>query len=243
VVGVLGEYDGGEVSREFVAVETRLRQGSRWHLFQRAELDLQSGWRQELSGRSSQLSNLSLSSSLRVSASTRLLVAYDQFRPYRDAETRATPEELFDDVLRQGLRAGVSFGGARGLRGSTLLGLRRQQDGVGSTYSLQTNLLYSARSRLFYGADLSGWGGDVSDGYLVTAHVGRAFTGGHDVRLLLGHSSTEAAIDPVARTQDWVRLGGRFDLPAGLYVYSEAELVTGDDREGERFLLDLGYRF
>jgi hypothetical protein len=243
VVGVIGEYDGGEVSRQYMALETRLRHGSRWHLFQRAELDLQSGWRQELTGRSSQLSNLSLSSSLRVSSSVQLLLSYDQFRPYRDAETRDTPEQLFDDVLRQGLRAGISFGGARGLRGSTLFGLRREQEGGGSTYSLQTTLLYSARNRLFYGADLSGWGGDVSDGYLATVNVGRAFTGGHDARLTLGHSSTTAAIAEGARTQDWVRLGGRLDLPAGLFVYAEAESVSGDDREGERFLLDLGYRF
>ncbi len=243
MVGFVGEYDAGEVSRQYVAIESRVLNGSRWHLFERAEIDLQSGWRQEVTGQSSQLSSLTLSSSVVLTPSVRLLASYDQIRPYRDADSRDTPEELFDDLLREGLRVGVSFGGARGLRGSTMLGTRRQQQGVGSTYSLQNTLLYSARSRLFYGLDLSGWGGDVSDGYLASAHVGRAFAGGHDVRLTLGHSSTTAAIESAAHVADWVRIGGRFDLPAGLYIYGEAELLSGDDREGERFLLDLGYRF
>ena len=83
----------------------------------------------------------------------------------------------------------------------------------------------------------------MSEGYLATLEVGRAWSGGHDVRLTFGHSSTTASIDDLERLQDWLRLSGRLDLPAGLYAYVEVETVSGDDREGERFLLDLGYRF
>ena len=40
------ENADGDVSREYLSLESRFGNGSRWSLFQRAELDLNTGWRQ-----------------------------------------------------------------------------------------------------------------------------------------------------------------------------------------------------
>ena len=46
------ENADGEVSREYLSLESRFGSGSRWSIFERAELDLNTGWRQEVSGKS-----------------------------------------------------------------------------------------------------------------------------------------------------------------------------------------------
>ena len=49
--------DEGEASRDFVAIESRFGSGSRWWLSQRAEIDLNRDWREEVAGSSSQVTN------------------------------------------------------------------------------------------------------------------------------------------------------------------------------------------
>ena len=105
------ENADGDVSREYLSLESRFGSGSRWSLFQRAELDLNRGWRKEVSGKSYQLSNVSLSGNLRVARSAWAFVSYDGRRNYRYYQNRVVPEEVFDDLLHQGLRAGVNVSG------------------------------------------------------------------------------------------------------------------------------------
>ena len=108
-LAVIREDAEGDVSREYLSLESRFGRGSRWSLFQRAELDLNRGWRQELSGKAVQLSNVSLSANLRATASTWAFVSYDGRRNYRYFRNRLVPEEVFDDLLHQGLRAGFNI--------------------------------------------------------------------------------------------------------------------------------------
>ena len=99
----------GDVSREYLSLESRFGGGSRWSIFERAELDLNTGWRQEMSGTSYQLTNVSLSGNLRVTPSAWAYVSYDGRRNYRYYLNRIVPEEVFDDLLHQGLRAGINL--------------------------------------------------------------------------------------------------------------------------------------
>ena len=117
------ENADGDVSREYLSLESRFGNGSRWSLFQRAELDLNSGWRQEVTGQSTQLSNVSLSGNLRVTPSAWAFVSYDGRRNYRYYRNRVVPEEVFDDLLHQGLRAGVNLSRPGGFGATAGLGM------------------------------------------------------------------------------------------------------------------------
>ena len=80
----------------------------RWSLFQRAELDINRGWRREVSGKSYQFSNVGLTGNLRVTPSAWAFVTYSGLRNYRYYRNRLVPEDVFDSLLRQGLRAGLN---------------------------------------------------------------------------------------------------------------------------------------
>lgn len=61
IVAGVGEYaTAGEVSREYVAIESRWSSGARWSIFERAEIDFNRDWRAEVAGSASQISNASL---------------------------------------------------------------------------------------------------------------------------------------------------------------------------------------
>ena len=57
VVSGVRENQAGEVSREYLGLQGQLRAGGLW-LYQRAEVDLNRGWREERAGTSAQLSDL-----------------------------------------------------------------------------------------------------------------------------------------------------------------------------------------
>jgi hypothetical protein len=241
-VAAIGEYRDGDPSREYASLETRLRSGGKWHFFQRAEVDVNRDWREQITGDSSQLTNLSLSSSYMATRSTRLVASYDQFQNYRNADNRYTPEDLFNDYLRQGLRAGVYVNG-RKLGGSVLLGMRDQEGDEDATYSFAGSVRYAPLRRVSFNGHVSVYSGEVSDGLLATLDVRRSFKGGHDVGLLYGYSSSDLTTGDEERSNDWLRLGGRLQLPARFFASAEIETLSGDDQEGNRLYLDLGYRF
>lgn len=242
VVAGVGEYLDGDPSREYFAVDARLR-GTRWYLFERAEVDLNRDWRREVTDRSSQLSMLSLSSSYQVSSAWRWTASYDQFRRYWDADTRNTPEERFDRLLRQGFRTGFNFTGGRSLRATAAVGLRQRRGTEQRTVSFLGNILVLTRSRFSYGMSFSMYGGDVSDGYLLSVRLRRSFRSGHDIELSAGHTSSSVAQQTTDRSNSWIRLGGQLKLPYRLFIRLEVERLTGDDTEGTRARSSLGYRF
>jgi hypothetical protein len=45
------------------------------------------------------------------------------------------------------------------------------------------------------------------------------------------------------RASGWLRLSGWAELPASLFARGEVEVAAGDDREGTRLGLGVGYRF
>lgn len=247
LVAGIGEYLGGEVDREYVAVESRLG-SQRWHFYQRAEIDLNSAWRKTLAGEPYQVSNLSLSGSFRPTETVRVSISYDQRRRYRTLDTRELPEDLFDDFLRQGFRFGIGFGRPRGWNASMNVGYRGREGGSDATWSFSGSV-HHANFRdlnLLVAVQFSGYRGETSEGYLVSLQARKYLRGGHDVGLTVGAS--QSAVSPVGgftgsdRLNQWVRLQATARLPRRFFLLGEAEIASGDDLEGQRFILELGYR-
>jgi hypothetical protein len=246
------ENADGEVSREYLSLESRFGNGSRWSLFQRAELDLNTGWRKEVSGKSYQVSNVSLSGNLRVAPSAWAFVSYDGRRNYRYYLNRVVPEEVFDDLLHQGLRAGVNVSRAGGLGATAGFGMslkepdpRNPELEIANAYSFNAGVRHSNlfSSGLSAGVDGSGFSNGYTDGGLVIARVGRRFDGGHMLDLSVGGSRYRMKLTEQDRSTQWLRLMGRAELGHRVYLQGDFEYDAGDDLEGPRGFLELGILF
>jgi hypothetical protein len=250
-----GETD---ISREYVAIESRYDPGRRWTFYQRAEVDLNRGWREQASDSASQVSQFSVSALGRLSERGRLVLSYDRFQRYRTEETRFIPTEQFDDLLRQGLRISYQYGPPRGLNVSVTAGARSAEDagvttGSGNggndsdtSYSLGLGTWHPEISglKLFAGADVLGFTNPVTDGLLVTGRLGRRFAGGHEVSVAVGGTLTrETLLVDEERSTQWARASLWLELPLDLFGEAELEVLTGDEITGQRLRLGLGYRF
>jgi hypothetical protein len=264
LLAAVRELEGNETSREYVSLEVRLRSRRAW-LSQHAELDLYRGWRKELTGKSSQLSNVTLSGNLRVSPSSTLFLSYDGLRNYRSYWNKDVPEAIFDDLLRQGLRAGLNVSGRSGLALSANVGMRlREQDplrpeiAMANAYSVGLGM---GHSRLLGGglslaADAAGFRNEYTEGVLLTARAGTILRKRHFLDLAYGLSLQQigagsSAFPPLPgsappddlRSNQWLRLTARSEIRRRLQVIADLEYDVGDDLKGPRAFVELGYRF
>lgn len=246
VLAGVREMASGEVSREYLSAESRFGGGSRWNVYQRAEIDWNRGWRLEASnGRAFQLTNLSVGANLRLTQAASASLSYDNRRNYRSHLNRSVPETFFDDLTRQGLRAGLYLGRGNGLSGSLGGGLRLGEGGGKSTYSGFASVRHGNLfgGRLYLGADGSGYGGAFGNGMMLSGRVGRRFAAGHTLDLSYTQSLYRVADTPGSRHTQWLRFSGRGELGHGVYLVGDLEYDQGDDLKGPRAFLELGYQF
>ena len=239
--------DGEEdVSREYVTLQTRFAGKGRFSFYQRAELDINRGWRKEVTGKTSQLSNFSMVATARLSRFSHMSLSYDRFEPYRTEETRLLPEERFNAFLRQGWRASLYFGRPRGINVALNAGFRDQEGEAENTVSYGLSVRYSdvASIGLSLGGDYLGFSNPFTSGYVATFRASQRLPGGHQVDLALGNRiSTNVLFEDNENESQWIRLGTWFELPKNLFGNSEYEIGQGDDLQGQRLSLSLGYRF
>ena len=246
------ENADGDVSREYLSLESRFGKGSRWSLFQRAELDLNTGWRQDVTGKSTQFSNVSLSGNLRVTPSAWAFVSYDGRRNYRYYRNRLVPEEVFDDLLHQGLRAGVNLSRPGGFGATAGFGMslkepdpRYPELDIANAYSGNVGVRHADvfSSGFSVGLDGTGFSNGYTEGGLVMARLGRRFAAGHMLDLSYGRSVYRVKLTEEDRTTQWLRLMGRGELGRRVYLQGDFEYDTGDDLKGPRAFLEVGVRF
>ncbi len=240
----IGDYLGGEANREYLSFYGRQGSGSRWSLYERAEFDLGHKWEDRPNANSSQLSNVLFSGSYSVSKAVRLGVSYDQSRQILTLDDRFTPEELFDNSLREGYRVTAYLGSAKSLRGNFSAGQRWKQGSPDRSLTYNANVYHSNvfNWNMLIGADYSGFSGDTSEGFRAGLRIQKYFRSGHDLELTFGTSSTELLATREVRENRWLRLSGTLQLGRRFYLLGEFESATGDDLEGERLFLQLGYR-
>jgi hypothetical protein len=242
----------GEVSREYLSLESRFGKGSRWSVFQRAELDLNTGWRKEMSASSLQLSNVSLSGNLRLSSALNGFVSYDGRRNFRYYQNRLVPEEVFDDLLHQGLRAGFNLFRPGGFGANLGMGMSLKEEdprhpelNIANAYSFNAGVRHANLLSwgLSVGVDASGFSNGYTDGGLVSARVGKRFPAGHMLDLSWGRSLYRVKLDETERSTQWLRLIGRVELARHFFVASDLEYDAGDDLDGPRVFFELGTLF
>ncbi|MGE0455544.1 MAG: hypothetical protein AB7O37_14430 [Vicinamibacteria bacterium] len=244
-LALVREFAADDVSREYLSLESRFGSGSKLMFFERAELDLNRGWRETASGQAYQLSNLSLSASVRLSPSASAALSYDNHRNYRTHLNRSLPEETFDRLLRQGLRATLNVGKAYGASFNLNAGVRLVEQGGQDTWSFGAGARHGnlwSRS-LTAGLDAAGYTNAYTAGALISARLGKRMQAGHLLDLSYGGSLYRLRTEGVSRATHWLRLSGRGQLEHGVYLASDLEYGFGDDFKGPRGFFELGWLF
>ena len=123
----------------------------------------------------------------------RLGVSYDQARQIFTLDDRFTPEELFDNALREGYRVTAYLGSAKTVRGNFSIGQRWKQGNPDRSLAYNANVYHSNVFgwNMLVGGDYSGFDGDTSSGFRAGLRVQKYFRSGHDVELTIGTSGTE----------------------------------------------------
>lgn len=255
VGGLREETDEGPF-RDLLTVETSWS-GERWTLAEYARWQVGG----ELAGpggvvveEDGGLVDLAVLARLRLDGGGGVTLSYDRLEPRPELDEPADgPEALFVERLRQGLRLAWDGGGAGAAswRWNAAVGLRRGEgEGLGEagdeaedTLSLR---LAARHPRLVgglsFGASAIGFAAPDVDGLLVSLDTGHRFAGGHELGLAVGATGHRGGLVDDERVSGWVRLTGWAELPASLFLRGEAELAAGDDFEGLRLGLGLGYR-
>lgn len=244
LLGGVREEGDLDVSREYALVEMRYIGGGVWTFHQRAEIDLNNGWREEVADNSTQLSNLALSASARVSEKRRFTLSYNRFERYWTEETRFIDEELFDSLWRQGLRASLDLGRPAGLVFTLQGGLRTREDGDEDSVSFGLGLRHPRLfGRLAANLYAMSYTGELADGLMLTSRLAWRFQGGHSLSLSLGGRSTQSNFIDSETELYWARLGFWAELPGNLFGRGDVELTEGDGYGGVLSSLGLGVRF
>ncbi len=233
-----------DVSREYVALQVRLGGSGRVTFYQRAELDLNNGWREAASGSTSQLSTLFANLVGRISDRNRVSLSSSRFERYRTEETRFIPEELFDENRRQGLRLRWTIGRPSGFNVSLSGGVREKDGTDEDTTSGGIGVAHNniAGRKWSLGLNVLTFSNQFSDGTTARLSAGKRFAGGHRLRLTVGSRLLDEGQGGDDRETTWVRLGGWFELPGNLYGRVELESTTGEVLEGQRVMVGFGYR-
>jgi hypothetical protein len=195
--------------------------------------------------------DLVLSGNLKVSPSAWLFVSYDGLRNYRYYRNRWVPEDVFDSLLHQGLRAGLNVSKPGGLGftagfGTSMKGqdpLHPELD-VANAYSFNGGVRHSNLVRgVSVGLDGSGFTNGYTKGGLVSARAGWRAPAGHTLDLSYGYSRYRVEQTQQDRSQQWLRVIGRAQLERRFYVLGDVEYDQGDDLEGPRVFVELGVLF
>jgi len=238
------ETAAGAVSREYLGFQGRYASG-RLSTWQWLEVDLNRGWRETLSEQAVQLSNLSLALAYRASPWVSLGLSYDRRQNYRTAETRSLSEELFDHFVRQGLRARLDLSSRRGLGAGAFVGMREREGGAERAYSYGGSLRGSdvLGSRVGFSLDGAGFSNGVTTGLQGRGSLGRSLG---RARATLAYGVNRYTIDgsgQPARHNQYLRFSLGAELPRRLWLQGEVEEQRGDDLDGPRAGVEIGYRF
>jgi hypothetical protein len=236
------EERGGAPSRELLGQEAHARSG-KLTLYERVEIDLFRGERQERAGTAAQLTEARLLASWQATASRFVTLSYERRRNTWDAATRDLPVSVFDDRLHETLRANVHvarIGGAGLWLGGSA---RRREADPRTSFSADAGFRTGGVWGMTLSADGSFYQTQYTLGAQATGMLTRDFAGGH--RLDVSYTFTRYDIEgPLAfRNNHWARASGYVRLPQRAFLRADLEHGLGDDLKGTRAGLEAGVRF
>jgi len=244
-VAAAGEYHKGIISREFVYIQNRYNSSNKWHLYQSISLDVNRGWRKDISDESVTISNLYLSGRYKFSKMFTAGISFDNRKNYLTYEIKSIVEELFDNASRQGLKTNVILTFPNKIRFSANFGLRKKQDESETTYSYYSSI---SKSDLIFknlrgSLRFSGFSNLYTNGYNPSLRITQYLNNGHSFGIKGGSYLYSLNESGNQRSNNWAGFESYIYLFKNIFLLANYEFNWGDDSEGHRILTELGYRF
>ena len=244
-IALAGAYHGSTVSREFLYLQNSYNYTSRLNIYQNLELDLNRDWRKEKTNESFSISGLYVSTNYKITNSLNMGLSYDNRKNYYTYELRSLADSLFDAAFRHGIRARLNFRILKNMRIYGNFGWRKRQSEGSNTYSYSggINLSNILAQRINISARYSGFTNYYTDGHNPSIRISKSFRSGHNIGLSYGTYLYTLKANKSDNVNQWFRFNSQFELPLRIYVSGSYEYDWGDDVEGSKILVELGYRF
>ncbi len=244
-LSVAGAYHGSTVSREFMYWQNSYSWGSRFNIFQSLELDLNRDWKKKTTGETVSLTGIYINGRYNFSRRYSMGLSYDNRKNYLTYFSRSLADSLFNDAFRQGLRMSLNARLFRNFRLFANGGLRHRQDASDITWSYMAGLNWQ---RMFATPFMlmiryAGFNNFYTIGINPNASLSYRLRGGHLMRLSYGYYGYSLKADNSANHRNWIRFNSQWELPLDMFMSGEYQYDWGDDLNGQRFFIELGYRF
>lgn len=243
VVTGIGQYHGGEVSREFLAAQTDLNWSRRFYFTQYAEIDCNRAWRAANRGTLA-LSNAYFNLSCYPQEKVALSLSYDARRLLRTWETRTLADSLFDASLRQGWRGQLSYQ-PTALYRIAIDGGWQGQGNAPAVYSFGCTASATElwRSGLSINARFSFFGNALARGYYPGLEISRRMLALLYVSLGGGIYSYRMSNPASTQNNPWERLRLDAHFNRTLFLSATVERYHGDTMRFVRGFGEVGWRF
>jgi hypothetical protein len=244
-IAAAGIYHSNTISREFVYLQNTLGNSGQWQIYQSSEIDINRQWRKDKAGQKVTLSNLFLSANYKISTAVKVGLSYDNRKNYWTYETRTLTDSLFDDLLRRGVRGNVYLRLPYNYTIFANSGFRKRESDPDPTYSYggginKTNFIIR---RLFVHLNANGFSNPFSNGYNLTARIGQYFMRVNYLSVSYGNYFYDFSSTNTTRINRSVRVEGQIQLIKRFFVSTQYEYGLGEDVDGRRLFVEIGYRF
>ena len=239
-----GEYAGSEINREAIHVRNRYASG-RFTFYQSAELEINRDWRKDRAGDSFEISSLHAYLRFHASRAFRVGLSYDDRQRYYTYELRNRDERFFDDLARRGLRADlrVRINSRAGIHAN--IGRReRDTDQADTSFYLVNAYLRNLFPRTNASLRFNGFESSLTEGQSLSFRLERRFGRfGNTIALSTSTYRYDYLTNGTDRDSSWLRMETYWRLTRAWFLSGHLEHNSGDDAEGQRILLEIGYRF
>ncbi len=243
-LAVAGEYEEGNISREFIYQQLTHNLGSNFSLYESSDFNINRGWKKDVEGATITLANVLANVRYSPARSVALNAGYDGRSRYHTWETRETPDSLFDEAIQHGIRAGVDLTMLHGTRLSAQQSYRSDASSnlfyPSGAYSISSNALFRGRvgAMLRYGT----FKNQYSTGIQQAGSVNLSPARGLDLRAEYGVTDYHFLIQDITTNSRWLRVSADLNMRSGWFgsVSTEQNLSSGGD--AVRTFIEVGRR-
>jgi hypothetical protein len=244
-VSFAGVYHNGEIDREFFYQQINYTHGSKFHIFESTEVNVNRGWLKEAENSDLKLAGLLLNSRYAFSRQAAISLGYDSHANYYRYESRSVPDSLFDDALRQGWRGSVNLRMTDRTFAEVGAGLRTTE---GSSAETKNGSLRIGGNDLFGSAvsltvQVRAYENAFSKGYQPSATLSRSFARSIRTSLDVGYNDYSLERNDEQFLQHWLRIAIDAGFGRHLYCSAEAEAARGSGMNANTLSAGIGYRF
>ena len=243
IAGVAEAHDD-RISRSYFISSGKFSHNSGLSIYHTIELDVNTGWRKDKADESISLSRAFIYGNYRISENVRLGLSYDNLKRYWTYEYMTLADSLFDNRTRQGWRTRLSWSLDGKWYASGSFGWRDHPDETDPTLTYNFNL---RRSRLLTGKlsismMYSAFNGPRENGQNYSGQI-QVFTSRPGImHLSYGRYEYDVEEFDEGRSSWYVETGLDTDFGRNYYLGSSIQYNTGNDIDGWRFVVELGYR-